>query len=174
MKRGLISPGQNQNTPSCSKKRIMKSRTPIRDPQDSTRVQKRITGSVRIPTSKHGILGNRRIFFVFNNKNGRHDFRYRSPARVPVPELRCGRLRLRQRRGVDGRRPLDHLPGGAGGQERWPVLHPVRSVHHSAGHRGVHGDQGSGRECEDQRPPAASLRRDPCVNHTNLTGPCDT
>ena len=130
--------------------------------QDLTRGQKRITTGK--PRSKPGILGSRHIFFVSNNKNGRHDFRYRSPARVPVPELRGGRLRLRQRRGVDGRCPLDHLPGGAGGQERWPVLHPVRSVHHPAGHRGVHGDQGSGREREDQRPPAASVRRDPCLD----------
>lgn len=100
------------------------------------------------------------IFFSHTILNVR-SYRNCHPGRGPVPELPRRRFLLRQRHRMDGRCPLDHLPGGACGEERWPVLRAVGAVHDPAGHRRVHGGQDPDQERRDQGARPAHLRSDP-------------
>jgi len=61
---------------------------------------------------------------------------------------------------MDGCRPLHDLPGGAGEQERWPVLCAERHLHHPAVDPGVHDHQGTGDQRPDQGAKRPNVRSD--------------
>ena len=62
---------------------------------------------------------------------------------------------------MDGCRPLHDLPGGAGEQERWPVLCAERHLHHPAVHPGLHDHQGAGDQRAHQGAKRPHVRSDP-------------